>query len=115
MKKSLESNKPSAPPLCQGPSGTDLKGEEGGGEVTEYCNIAFAEKHPSYRSIMGGGNPSLASTFLVLKITGQWIEKNKDECSQRMEGGLEQWCGRMLPLQPQLLALPSACHTVHCC
>lgn len=65
MKKSLESNKPSAPPLCQGPSGTDLKGEEGGSEVTEYCNIAFAEKDPSYRSIMGGrgGQPFTGQYF----------------------------------------------------
>lgn len=94
MKKSLESNKPSAPPLCQGPSGTDLKDEEGGGEFMEDSNSAFPEKDPSCRTIMGKKkqNTSLIITFSVLRITGQRIEKNKDECRQRMESGSEQWC-----------------------
>lgn len=59
VKKSLESNKPSAPPLCQGPSGTDLKDEEGGGEFIEDSNSAFPEKDPSCRTIMGKKNKTL--------------------------------------------------------
>lgn len=61
MKKSLESNKPSAPPLCQGPSDADLKGGEGRGEFTECCSVALAEGG-GYQQVYGGKR-----TLLVLR------------------------------------------------
>lgn len=100
--------------FSRGPSGTDLKGEDCGGEFTEYWNIAFPEKDPSSRFIMGK-----KTHFTGHYLFGGYNTGSADRKVDRVQSENGKWFGAMVRMNPSAMpkkeALPPLLSQVELC
>lgn len=88
VKRSLESNKPSASPLCQGSSGTELKGKKKVGlSLQSTVTLHFQNRSPLPRSNMEKKNTSVAITSVGASNNRSadreeqgWVQSENGKC-----------------------------------